>query len=172
MKGIPSPSLVKLQPHSILISSGNTRVCKRLHLGTSALDEKNLSACIVEGHDPLLEYVIEILSLKKIEHKVTRELISGVDRQKLTTAKLSLGTYSAMLYDQPLLRSDLATTYDLVDTIRTISRIQQSSTIMSLTQLSEEVFDLFDRVILLSDGHVYYKALVRMPFLTLPTLGT
>uniref|UniRef100_A0A2N9ILV8 ABC transporter family G domain-containing protein n=1 Tax=Fagus sylvatica TaxID=28930 RepID=A0A2N9ILV8_FAGSY len=28
---------------------------------------------------------------------------------------------------------------------------------MSLTQLSQEVFDLFDRIILLSDGHVLFQ---------------
>ncbi|GMY22008.1 Brefeldin A resistance protein [Fagus crenata] len=39
----------------------------------------------------------------------------------------------------------------------TISRIKQSSAIMSLTQLSQEVFDLFDRIILLSDGHVLFQ---------------
>ena len=62
-----------------------------------------------------------------------------------------------MIYDQPFSGCDLAATYDLVDTIRTISRIQQSSAIMSLTQLSQEVFDLFDRIILLSDGHVLFQ---------------
>ncbi|KAL4636483.1 hypothetical protein ACB092_03G012100 [Castanea dentata] len=62
-----------------------------------------------------------------------------------------------MIYDQPFSGCDLAATYDLVDTIRTISRIQQSSAIMSLTQLSQEVFDLFDRIILLTDGHVLFQ---------------
>ncbi|KAA8545286.1 hypothetical protein F0562_020070 [Nyssa sinensis] len=82
---------------------------------------------------------------------------SDTDRQKLTTAELALGTYSVMLYDQPFSGFDLAATYDLVDTIRTISRIQQSSAIMSLTQLSQEVFDLFDRIILLGDGQVLFQ---------------
>lgn len=62
--------------------------------------------------------------------------------------------HSVMLYDQPFSGSDLADMYDLVDIIRTICRIQQSSAIISLTQLSEEVFNLFDRIILLGNGHV------------------
>ncbi|XP_059654383.1 ABC transporter G family member 39-like [Cornus florida] len=118
---------------------------------------KFFAHALVEGQDPFLEYVLEILSLKNIEHKLSGEAISDVDRQKLTTAELALGTYSVMLYDQPFTGSDLAATYDLVDTIRTISRIQQSSAIMSLTQLSQEVFDLFDRIILLGDGHVLFQ---------------
>ncbi|KAL0006406.1 hypothetical protein SO802_013967 [Lithocarpus litseifolius] len=112
---------------------------------------------LVEGHNPFLEYVLEILCLKHIENKLTGEAISNADRQKLTTAELALGTYSVMIYDQPFSGCDLAATYDLVDTIRTISRIQQSSAIMSLTQLSQEVFDLFDRIILLTDGHVLFQ---------------
>ncbi|KAL6324023.1 hypothetical protein AAG906_006294 [Vitis piasezkii] len=118
---------------------------------------KFFAHALVEGQDPFLEYVLEILSLKEIEQKLVGEAISDIDRQKLTTAELALGTYSVMLYDQPLLGSDPAATYDLVDTIRTISRIQQSSAIMSLTQLSQEVFDLFDRIILLGDGHVVFQ---------------
>ncbi|KAK6911685.1 ABC transporter-like, ATP-binding domain [Dillenia turbinata] len=118
---------------------------------------KFFAHALVEGQDPFLEYISEILSLKTIEHKLAGEGISDIDRQKLTTAELALGTYSVMLYDQPFYGSDLAATYDLVDTIRTISRIQQSSAIMSLTQLSQEVFDLFDRIILLGDGKVLFQ---------------
>ena len=118
---------------------------------------KFFAHALVEGQDPFLEYVLEILSLKEIEQKLVGEAISDIDWQKLTTAELALGTYSVMLYDQPLLGSDPAATYDLVNTIRTISRIQQSSAIMSLTQLSQEVFDLFDRIILLGDGHVVFQ---------------
>uniref|UniRef100_A0A7N2L4M7 ABC-2 type transporter transmembrane domain-containing protein n=1 Tax=Quercus lobata TaxID=97700 RepID=A0A7N2L4M7_QUELO len=118
---------------------------------------KFFAHALVEGQDPFLEYVIEILSLKHIENKLIGEAISDVDRQKLTTAELALGTYSIMIYDQPFSGCDLAATYDLVDTIRTISRIQQSSAIMSLTQLSQEVFNLFDRIILLTGGHVLFQ---------------
>ncbi|PON69613.1 ABC transporter, G [Parasponia andersonii] len=117
---------------------------------------KFFAHALVEGQDPFLEYVLEILGLKQIEDKLTLE-ISDIDRQKLTTAELALGTFSVMFYDQPLSGSDLAATYDLVDTLRAISRIQQSSAVMSLTQLSQQVFDLFDRVILLCDGKVLFQ---------------
>ncbi|KAH7542911.1 hypothetical protein FEM48_Zijuj02G0125400 [Ziziphus jujuba var. spinosa] len=96
---------------------------------------KFFAQALVEGQNPFLEYVLETLNLKQIEHKLTGEGISDTDRQRLTTAELALGTYSVMLYDQPFSGSDLAATYDLVDTIRAISRIQQSLAIMSLTQL-------------------------------------
>lgn len=118
---------------------------------------KFFAHALVEGQDPFLEYVLEILSLKEIQHKLAGDEISDTDCQKLTTAELALGTYSVMLYDQPFSGSDLAATYGLVDTIRTISRIQQSSAIMSLTQLSQDVFDLFDRIILIGDGHVLFQ---------------
>ncbi|XP_027158635.1 ABC transporter G family member 40-like [Coffea eugenioides] len=118
---------------------------------------KFFAHALVEGQDPFLEYILEILNLKNIEHKLTGEAISDTDRQKLTTAELALGTYAVMLYDQPLSGSDLAATYDLADTIRTVCRIQQSSAIMSLTHLSQEIFDLFDRIILLGDGHVVFQ---------------
>ncbi|KAF8776612.1 hypothetical protein HU200_003335 [Digitaria exilis] len=59
-----------------------------------------------------------------------------------------------MVYDQPLTGSDPAMTYDLVNTIGTVCRIQQSSAVMALNHLSQQVFDLFDRIILLGEGHV------------------
>ncbi|XP_021692482.2 ABC transporter G family member 37 [Hevea brasiliensis] len=118
---------------------------------------KFFAHALVEGQDPFLEYILEILNLKEIQHKLTGDAISDTDRQRLTTAELALGTYSVMLYDQPFSGSDLPATYSLVDTIRTISRIQQSSAIMSLTQLSQDIFDLFDRIILLGDGHVLFQ---------------
>ena len=86
---------------------------------------KFFAHALVEGQDPFLEYILEILNLKNIEQKLTGEAISDTDRQKLTTAELALGTYAVMLYDQPLSGSDLAATYDLVDTIRSM----QNSTI-------------------------------------------
>ncbi|KAJ0980557.1 hypothetical protein J5N97_008812 [Dioscorea zingiberensis] len=118
---------------------------------------KFFAHALVEGQDPFLEYVLEILSLKRIEHHLVGDSISDIDFQKLTTAELAMGTYSILLYDQPLSGSDPATTYELVDTIRTISRIQQSSAVMVLNQLSQDVFDLFDRVILLGEGRVLYQ---------------
>uniref|UniRef100_A0A0D9Y0H1 ABC transporter domain-containing protein n=1 Tax=Leersia perrieri TaxID=77586 RepID=A0A0D9Y0H1_9ORYZ len=117
---------------------------------------KFFAYALVEGQDPFLEYVLQILDLKKIENHLVSN-ISETDRDKLTTAELALGTYSVMLYDQPLASSDASMTYDLVNTIRTISRIQKSSAVMTLNYLSQETFDLFDRIILLGEGHVLYQ---------------
>lgn len=118
---------------------------------------KFFAHALVEGQDPFLEHSLEVLSLKKVENQLAGDSISDTEHQKLTTAELAVGTYSVLIYDQPLSGCDLAATYDLVDTVRTISRIQQSSAVMSLTQLSDEVFDLFDRIIVLSHGQVVFQ---------------
>uniref|UniRef100_J3NE90 ABC transporter domain-containing protein n=1 Tax=Oryza brachyantha TaxID=4533 RepID=J3NE90_ORYBR len=117
---------------------------------------KFFAYALVEGQDPFLEYVLQILDLKKIENHLV-STISKTDRDKLTTAELALGTYSVILYDQPLASSDASMTYGLVNTIRTIIRIQQSSAVMTLNYLSQQTFDLFDRVTLLGEGHVLYQ---------------
>ena len=117
---------------------------------------KFFAYALVEGQDPFLEYVMQILDLKKIENfRVSG--ISDTDRDKLTIAELAVGTYSVMVYDQPLTGSDPAMTYDLVNTIRAVCRVQQSSAVMALNHLSEEAFDLFDRIILLGEGHLLYQ---------------
>ncbi|TVU32503.1 hypothetical protein EJB05_24234, partial [Eragrostis curvula] len=117
---------------------------------------KFFAYALVEGQDPFLEYVMQILDLKKIENCLVSGISDG-DRHKLTTAELELGTYSVMVYDQPLTGSDRVMTYDLVNTIRSVCRIQQSSAVMALNHLSQEAFDLFDRIILLGEGHVLYQ---------------
>ncbi|KAL6623571.1 hypothetical protein ACP70R_033450 [Stipagrostis hirtigluma subsp. patula] len=117
---------------------------------------KFFAYALVEGQDPFIEYVMQILDLKKIENCLVSG-ISDTDRDNLTTAELALGTYSVMVYDQPLTGSNPAMTYDLVNTIRTVCRIQQSSAVMALNYLSQEAFDLFDRIILLGEGHVLYQ---------------
>jgi ABC-type multidrug transport system ATPase subunit len=48
-------------------------------------------------------------------------------------------------------------TYDLVNTIRAVCRVQQSSAVMALNRLSNEAFDHFDRIILLGEGHLLYQ---------------
>jgi ABC-type multidrug transport system ATPase subunit len=117
---------------------------------------KFFAYALVEGQDPFLEYVMEILDLKKIENCLVSG-ISDTDRDKLSIAELAVGTYSVMFYDQPLTGSDPAMTYDLVNTIRTVCRIQQSSAVMALNYLSQEAFDLFDRIIVLGEGHMLYQ---------------
>ncbi|CAM6087925.1 unnamed protein product [Calypogeia fissa] len=122
------------------------------------------ASALVEGQDPYLEYILHVLGLKGIEHQLVgttggpdQNGISETERNRLTTAEIAMGTYSVMLYDQPCFGQESLATYDLVSTLRAISRFQQCSAVMSLVQLSPEVFDLFDRVILLGEGQVLYQ---------------
>lgn len=121
---------------------------------------KYFASALVEGQDPYLEYILHVLGLKKIEDQLVGSLQKGItedDLNRLTTAEIAMGTYSVMLYDQPCFGQESLATYDLVSTLRAIGRFQQCSAVMSLVQLSPEVFDLFDRVILLGEGQLLYQ---------------
>ncbi|ERN03264.1 ABC transporter G family member 36 isoform X1 [Amborella trichopoda] len=118
---------------------------------------KFFADALVEGQDPFLEYVLEILGLKEIQHQLVGEELSESDHQKLTTAELALGTYAVMLYDQPPADLDPAAIYDLVDMLRILSRIKQSSAVMVLPEVSQETFNLFDRLVLLGNGQILYQ---------------
>ncbi|EFJ33605.1 hypothetical protein SELMODRAFT_406260 [Selaginella moellendorffii] len=115
---------------------------------------------LVQGQDPYLEYVLHVLGLKAVEDKLVgigQDGLSETNRHRLTSAELAIGTYAVMIYDQPCYEQDSQATYDLVFTLRAISRIQRSSAVMSLVQVSPEVFELFDRVIVLGDGQILYQ---------------
>jgi ABC-type multidrug transport system ATPase subunit len=121
---------------------------------------KFFAQALVQGQDPFLEYILTVLALKDIEHHVVGTGETGIskdDRNRLTTAEVALGTYSVMLYDQPCLGQESLATYELVSLLRVLGRFQQCSAVMSLVQVSPEVFDLFDRVILLGEGQILYQ---------------
>lgn len=122
---------------------------------------KFFAHALVEGQDPFLEYVLQVLGLKGMEGQVVgTEQTGGItesERARLTTAEIALGTYAVMLYDQPCSGQDSLATYDLVHTLRVVARVQQCSAVMALVQLSQETFDLFDRLILLGDGRLLYQ---------------
>ncbi|MCO5592667.1 hypothetical protein L7F22_046670 [Adiantum nelumboides] len=122
---------------------------------------KFFAHALVEGQDPFLEYVLQVLGLKGIEGKVVGTLEAGglseSERAQLTTAEIALGTYSVLLYDQPCADQDSIATYDLVHTLRANARIQQCSAVMSLVKLSQNTFDIFDRIILLGEGQLLYQ---------------
>jgi ABC-type multidrug transport system ATPase subunit len=53
--------------------------------------------------------------------------------------------------------ADEAMTFDLVTSMRIISRIRQTSVVGSILQPSSEVFQLFDRIIVLDGGQIMFQ---------------
>ena len=84
--------------------------------------------------------------------------VSGGQRRRVSTGEMSQSnTMPVMCMDEISTGLDAASTFDIVNTIMQMTRIDRATHIISLLQPSPETVSLFDEVILLGEGgHVIY----------------
>lgn len=82
--------------------------------------------------------------------------ISGGEKKRLTTAEMTGGQVNVLLMDSISTGLDSAATFDICKTLSLCTRALQANIVVSLLQPPPEVFDLFDDVILMSEGQIVY----------------
>jgi ABC-type multidrug transport system ATPase subunit len=114
-----------------------------------------------EGQDPKLETNLSMMGLKRVaERPVGNPMIPSIteaERHRLTVAEMMAGTYAVYMFDQLNRGMDDNVTFDLVTSIRIFTRVRGTTVVASLIQPSQGVFDQFDRIIMLDQGHVVYQ---------------
>ncbi|KAF3618071.1 Pleiotropic drug resistance protein 3 [Capsicum annuum] len=83
--------------------------------------------------------------------------ISGGERKRLTTGEMMVGPARALFMDEISTGLDSSTTYQIVNSIRNSIHILQGTAVISLLQPAPETYDLFDDIIILSDGLIVYQ---------------
>lgn len=68
-----------------------------------------------------------------------------------------VGPARALFMDEISTGLDSSTTYQIVNSLKHVVHILNSTAVISLLQPAPETYDLFDEVILLSDGHIVYQ---------------
>ncbi|CAI7757903.1 unnamed protein product [Closterium sp. NIES-53] len=113
------------------------------------------------GMDLKLEFTLHLLGLKGAANTIvgsrTVRGVSGGERHRVTTAEMMSGMFVVMAFDEISTGLDSSATYDIVSAIRTIARVRRTTNAFSLLQPPPEVFNLFDRVIVLSEGSIVYQ---------------
>ncbi|CAI5514863.1 unnamed protein product [Closterium sp. Naga37s-1] len=113
------------------------------------------------GMDLKLEFTLHLLGLKGAADTIvgsrTVRGVSGGERHRVTTAEMMSGMFVVMAFDEISTGLDSSATYDIVSAIRTIARVRRTTNAFSLLQPPPEVFNLFDRVIVLSEGSIIYQ---------------
>ncbi|KAJ3709354.1 hypothetical protein LUZ61_013059 [Rhynchospora tenuis] len=108
----------------------------------------------------ITDYVLKILGLDICaDTTVGDEMlrgISGGQRKRVTTGEMIVGPTAALFMDEISTGLDSSTTFQIVRSLKQITNILGQTTVISLLQPAPETFDLFDDIILLSDGHVVY----------------
>jgi ABC-type multidrug transport system ATPase subunit len=106
------------------------------------------------------DYIIKILGLEVCaDTMVGNDMIRGISggqRKRVTTGEMLVGPSKALFMDEISTGLDSSTTYQIVNSIRQSIHILQGTAVISLLQPAPETYDLFDDIILISDGQVVY----------------
>ncbi|KAM7493205.1 hypothetical protein LguiB_027814 [Lonicera macranthoides] len=110
-----------------------------------------MKASSIEGQEVsvVTEYVLKILGLE-----VCADTMVG---DEMLRGEMMVGPAKALLMDEISTGLDSSTTFQIVNSIRQSIHILQGTALISLLQPAPETYDLFDDIILLSDGQIAYQ---------------
>jgi ABC-type multidrug transport system ATPase subunit len=121
-----------------------------------------MKAIATEGQEYSIstDYILKILGLDICaDTMVGDEMlrgISGGQRKRVTTGEMLVGPANALFMDEISTGLDSSTTFQIVSSLRQYVHIMNGTAVISLLQPAPETYDLFDDIILISDGQVVY----------------
>ncbi|KAL8091917.1 hypothetical protein AgCh_034255 [Apium graveolens] len=122
-----------------------------------------MKAAAIEGQEAsvVADYVLKLLGLEICADTVVgsdmMRGVSGGQKKRVTTGEMLVGPANALFMDEISTGLDSSTTFQIVNSLRHTIHILQGTALISLLQPAPETYDLFDDVILLSDGHIVYQ---------------
>ncbi|KAK4428052.1 Pleiotropic drug resistance protein 1 [Sesamum alatum] len=122
-----------------------------------------MKAAAIEGQETSIvtDYILKILGLDICaDTLVGDEMIRGISggqRKRVTTGEMLVGPAKALFMDEISTGLDSSTTFQVVNSIRQSIHILKGTVLVSLLQPEPETFDLFDDIILMSEGQIVYQ---------------
>jgi ABC-type multidrug transport system ATPase subunit len=122
-----------------------------------------MKAIAMEGQETSLvtDYILKILGLDICGDTIVgddmRRGISGGQKKRVTTAEMLVGPARALFMDEISTGLDSSTTFQIVKCLRQSVHVLDGTTFVSLLQPAPETYDLFDDIVLLSEGQVVYQ---------------
>ncbi|XP_021764496.1 ABC transporter G family member 32-like isoform X1 [Chenopodium quinoa] len=122
-----------------------------------------IKAMSLDGKDTslLVDYILKILGLDICaDTLVGDEMIKGISggqKKRLTTGELLAGQSRVLFMDEISNGLDSSTTYQIIKYLKHSTSALDGTTVVSLLQPAPETFELFDDVILLSEGQIVYQ---------------
>ncbi|KAL5579869.1 hypothetical protein UlMin_012311 [Ulmus minor] len=109
----------------------------------------------------ITDYVLKILGLDICADIMVgddmRRGISGGQKKRVTTGEMLVGPAKAFFMDEISTGLDSSTTFQIIKYMRQMVQIMDVTMVISLLQPAPETFDLFDDIILLSEGQIVYQ---------------
>ncbi|RLM85200.1 ABC transporter G family member 36-like [Panicum miliaceum] len=140
-----------------------TRREKAANIKPDADIDAFMKARFFGGHEAnvVTDYILKILGLELCaDTMVGDELlrgISGGQRKRVTTGEMLVGPARVLFMDEISTGLDSSTTFQIVNSLRQSIHILGGTAVISLLQPAPETYNLFDDIILLSDGQVVYQ---------------
>lgn len=107
------------------------------------------------------DYILKILGLDICADIMVgdemRRGISGGQKKRVTTGEMLVGPAKALFMDEISTGLDSSTTFQICKFMRQMVHIMEVTMVISLLQPAPETFDLFDDLVLLSEGQVVYQ---------------
>ncbi|KAG8643737.1 hypothetical protein MANES_11G063300v8 [Manihot esculenta] len=122
-----------------------------------------MKAAAIEGQESsvVTDYILKILGLEVCADTMVGDDmlrgISGGQRKRVTTGEMLVGPSKALFMDEISTGLDSSTTFQIVNSLRQTVHILNGTAVISLLQPAPETYDLFDDIILLSDGQIVYQ---------------
>ncbi|XP_047971723.1 pleiotropic drug resistance protein 1-like [Salvia hispanica] len=122
-----------------------------------------MKAAATEGDaaNVVTDYVLKVLGLDICADTLVGDEmvrgISGGQKKRVTTGEMLVGPARALFMDEISTGLDSSTTFQIVNMLRQQVHIMKGTAFISLLQPAPETYDLFDDILLLSDGQVVYQ---------------
>ncbi|KAL3650914.1 transcription factor [Castilleja foliolosa] len=122
-----------------------------------------MKAAATEGDEAnvVTDYVLKVLGLDVCADTLVGDEnirgISGGQKKRVTTGEMIVGPAKALFMDEISTGLDSSTTYQIVNMLRQYVHIMKGTAFISLLQPAPETYDLFDDIVLLSDGQIVYQ---------------
>ncbi|CAN6920207.1 unnamed protein product [Brassica oleracea var. botrytis] len=99
---------------------------------------------------------LDICKDTMVGDEMTRR-ISGGQKKRVTTGEMIVGPTKTLFMDEISTGLESSTTYQIVKCLQEVVRFTDATVLMSLLQPDPETFELFDDIILLSEGQIVYQ---------------
>ncbi|KNA04513.1 hypothetical protein SOVF_198570 [Spinacia oleracea] len=111
-------------------------------------------------HSISTDYLLKVLGLDICADTVVGDDmnrgVSGGQRKRVTSGELIVGPKKTLLMDEISTGLDSSTTFQIVKCIGNFVHQMEGTVLMALLQPAPETFELFDDLMLLSEGHMVY----------------
>lgn len=122
-----------------------------------------MKAAALEGQEAsvVTDYILKILGLEICADIMVGDGmirgISGGQKKRVTTGEMLVGPIRVLFMDEISTGLDSSTTFQIISSIRQSIHILNGTALVSLLQPAPETYELFDDIILLTDGQIVYQ---------------